>query len=289
MSTNSYPRFLQDDLPARAAEACRFHIIPCPLERSVSYGDGTAAGPRAILEASRQLEAWLEDGIPGEAGIHTQEAIDCSPTDVQAILDGLGRQVTDTVAAGHIPITLGGEHAISSGPIKALHEAGHTFGVVQIDAHADLRDAYEGNPLSHASVMRRVTDLGIPLFQVGVRSLCVEEVEARKTYGVQHIDARELAIDGIPSTILPADFPENIYLTFDIDAFDASLMPATGTPEPGGLFWYNAVQILERVTAGRKVIAADLVELAPLENFHGATFTAAKLAYQIMRVAGVSS
>ena len=283
----TYPRFLQDDLPERAAEDCRFHIIPCPLERSVSYGNGTNAGPLAILEASRQLEAWLEDGVPGDAGIHTCAAIDCSGDDVPGILDELGRRVVDAVREKHMPLTLGGEHALSSGPIKALHEAGHRFGVVQIDAHADLRDAYEGNPLSHASVMRLVTDLGIPLFQIGVRSLCREEVEARAANKVGFVDARELAINGIPEHLLPADFPKDIYLSFDIDAFDASLMPATGTPEPGGLFWYDAVQILEQVSKGRRVLAADLVELAPIEQLHGPTFTAAKLAYQMMRVAQI--
>ena len=280
----SYPRFLQDDLPPRAPEDCLFQVIPCPLERSVSYGEGTAEGPRALLEASRQLEAWLEDGVPGEVGIHTQAEIDCRSEDVQSILEELGARVLEAVDSGHIPLTIGGEHALSSGPIAALHQAGYRFGVVQIDAHADLRDAYEGNPLSHASVMRRVTDLGIPLFQFAVRSLCVEEVEARKTLGVRYVDAREIAINGVGSCVLPEDFPELIYLTFDVDAFDASLMPATGTPEPGGLFWYDAVQILKQVTHGRRVLAADLVELAPLAGFHGATFTAAKLAYQMMRV-----
>jgi len=285
MMSSDYPRFLSDDLPERSASDCLFHLIPCPLERSVSYGEGTSAGPRAILEASGQLEAYLEDGVPGDAGIHTAAAIDCSSDDVAGILSALGRRVVDLVAANHIPLTLGGEHALSSGPIAALHRAGIDFGVVQFDAHADLRDAYEGNRHSHASVMRRVTDLGVPLFQFGVRSLCGEEIQARMDNNVGSIDARQLMTGATFSDLLPASFPKNIYLTFDIDVFDASLMPATGTPEPGGLFWYDVVRVLEDVVRHRRVIAGDLVELAPLANFHGPSFTAAKAAYQIIRVA----
>lgn len=280
-----YPRFLSDDLPERAASACLFHLIPCPLERSVSYGAGTCGGPRALLEASRQLEAWLEDGVPGDAGIYTAPAIDCTPGDIAEILRDLGKRVVDLVQTNHIPLTLGGEHALSTGPIEALHRAGIEFGVIQLDAHADLRDAYEGNRYSHASVMRRVTDLGIPLFQFGVRSLCGEEIQARQDNDVGYMDARELMTAATFSNLLPESFPKNIYLTFDIDVFDASLMPATGTPEPGGLFWYDAVRILEDVVRGRHVIAADLVELAPLANSHGPSFIAAKTAYQIIRVA----
>ncbi len=287
-SQEDYPRFLQDDFPERPAADCRFHIIPCPLERSVSYGGGTANGPRAILEASRQLEAWLEDCIPGDDGIHTSAEIDCNDDDIQSILGRLGDRIRDVFSAGHFPLTIGGEHSISAGPIAALKQIfddrGETFGVVQIDAHADLRDAYEGNRHSHASVMRRVTDLEIPLFQIGVRSLCVEEIEARRDHQVGFLDAREIAIDGVSKQILPGKFPKNIYITFDVDGFDASLMPATGTPEPGGLMWYDAVQDLENVVQNRTVIAADLVELAPIADQAGPTFTAAKTAYQIMRV-----
>ncbi|MFT5122875.1 MAG: agmatinase [Kiritimatiellia bacterium] len=284
--SDDYPRFLAEDFPVMDADACRFHIFPCPLERTVSYGGGAAAGPRAILEASIELEAWMEDGIPGRHGIHVHPPIDCSVPETRAILDDLGERVADAVEAGVIPISLGGEHAITMGPIEALHRRGRRFGVVQIDAHADLRDRYEGSRLSHACVMHRVLDCKIPMFQLGIRSLSAPEAQLRIDHQIPYIDARELMTQGIPDRILPDDFPDEVYLTFDLDAYDASLMPSTGTPEPGGLFWYEALGLMEKICAERRVIAADFVELAPQAGRHAPDFVAAKTVYAFMKCLG---
>ena len=247
LSEEHYPAFLEPDIPPAPAATARFHVLPVPLEASVSYGKGAARGPRAILAASRQLEAFDGRGIPGEAGIYTAPPIPCGTMTVGEALQAAGTQVLAAVRQRRIPIVLGGEHTVSLGPVQALVENGYEFGVVQFDAHADLRDRYEGNPLSHACVMRRLVDLGVPIFQIGVRSLSAPEAKFRAERGIAGLDAEAIHRHGLPNPLLPPDFPGHLYVTFDVDALDPSIMPATGTPEPGGLDWYTAVDALKRV------------------------------------------
>ncbi len=286
-------RFLGSELPLRAAEDCRYHIISVPYEDNVSYGGGTSLGPAAVIEASDQLEAWDGESIPGEDGIFTGPTVDCTGSP-EVVLGRIERAVAAALDFGNIPVLLGGEHTVTLGALRAIarrREGQKKFGVVQFDAHGDLRNTYEGTPYSHGSVMRRACDLGLPLMQIAVRSLCLEEVEFRKTYGVHHLDAAALsslgglaAISRPEFRLLPDDFPEDIYVTFDIDALDASLMPATGTPDPGGLSWYEALRLLELAVTGRRVIGLDLVEVAPMPHYHAAEFTAAKLLYYFMGI-----
>lgn len=281
-SEERYPAFLELDLPPASPATARFHLIPVPLEASVSYGQGAAQGPRAILTASLQLEAFDGKGIPGEAGIYTAPPVPCGTMTVGEALRTAGTQVLAAVRQRQIPIVLGGEHTVSLGPVQALVENGYEFGVVQFDAQADLRDSYEDNPLSHACVMRRIFDLGVPIFQIGVRSLSAPEAKFRAERGIAGLDAEDIHRHGLPDPLLPPDFPGHLYVTFDVDALDPSIMPATGTPEPGGLNWYTAVDALTRVVQGRTVLAADVVELAPVPGLHAPDFTAAKLVYTLM-------
>ena len=281
-------RFLQSELPLRPAEDCRYHLISVPYEDNVSYGGGTSLGPAAILEASDQLEAWDGESIPGDDGIFTGPVVDCTGS-AEAVLGRIERAVSAALTLGNCPVLLGGEHTVTLGALRAIarSRAGQPkFGVVQFDAHGDLRNTYEDTPYSHGSVMRRACDLGLPLMQIAVRSLCTEEVDFRKAYGVNHLDAAAFSRLGGLSAIsqpgfklLPDDFPPDFYVTFDIDALDASLMPATGTPDPGGLSWYDALRLLELTVQGRRVIGLDLVEVAPMPHYHAAEFTAAKLLY----------
>jgi len=277
-------RFLGSEFPPAPPAGARFHVIPVPYEKTASYGKGTARGPAAIIAASQQLEAFTGAGIPGNAGIHTAPAVLCagSPT---AVLARIAKAVSAAVASGGIPVLLGGEHTISLGAIKALAGKRNDFGVVQFDAHADLRDSYEGSPFSHACVMRRILELGVPVFQIGVRALCLDEHRLRIARRIPHLDAAVLARRAMPRTILPARFPRHIYISFDLDAFDPSLVPATGTPVPGGLTWYQALELLGRVAAGRRVIGMDIVELAPQPGAHASEFAAALLAYEMMGLA----
>ena len=160
------------------------------------------------------------------------------------------------------------------------------FGIIQFDAHADLRASYEGSIYSHACVMHRaVADLGLPLAQFGVRELCRAEALTRQEHNVIHYDAATLARDGLPAHPLPDDFPQRVYVSFDVDALDAAIMPATGTPSPGGLGWYDALALVERCLRGRTLIGMDVMEFAPLPQLHFADFTAAKLVYALMGAA----
>jgi agmatinase len=281
------PHFLQSEYPNTPAEEALFHIIPFPLERTVSYMGGTADGPRAILEASEQLETIVEGfGEPGNLGIHTHHAIGCgSDRKIAEIFNEGAHLMQQVCSAGHVPIFLGGEHSITNAAINYIVEQGLTdkVGIVQFDAHMDLRDTYEGSPYSHACVMRRAVEQGIRLHQVGIRNYSSEELAARTQFGVSHHDASQL-FGRIGTTTLPKDFPSSLFITFDVDVFDASLMGATGTPEPGGLFWWDAVELLSSLCTDRTIKGADVVELAPMHQMHHCEYTVAKLTYHLMGI-----
>lgn len=280
-----YPPFLASEYPATAPEKAGFHIIPVPLERTVSYGAGTCNGPAAILEASQQLEAWDGISAPGELGFYTHEPINCDQPLEQVFADTM-QAVHKALSCKAIPVTLGGEHTVSYAPIKALYDAGHRFGILHFDAHADLRAIYEEDRFSHACVLRRVVeDTGLALVQFGTRDYCREEAAFRAEAGITAYDGPVLAASWLPDTPLPADFPHEVYVTFDVDGFDCSLMPATGTPSPGGLFWHQAMHILGTCLAGRTLIGFDVVELAPIAGLHHADFTTARLVHMLMGMA----
>lgn len=276
------PAFLASELPATRPEQARFHVLPAPWEATVSYGHGTAAGPAAILHASQQLEVFDGWSIPAELGIFTHPAVDCSG-EAETVLGRIAEAVAGILELGGLPVLLGGEHTVTLGALRALKEGFGTFGVVQFDAHADLRHEYQGTPYSHACVMRRACELGLPLFQVGVRAISPAELEFRAaTPSIGRLDATEIWERGIPDPLLPPDFPEQVYVSFDVDGLDSSLMPATGTPEPGGLTWREALRAVHLATRGRQVLGLDVTELAPLPGLRHAEYAAARLAYALM-------
>jgi agmatinase len=278
------PIFLGSEIGQCSMQSARFSVLPVPYEKTVSYGGGTAAGPRAILDASWQLETWDGCSNPSALGIHTCSPVDCSG-DAGQVIAAIAESVKAIVQAGSTPVVLGGEHTVTHGVVKGLQAAGvNDFGVVQIDAHADLRDAYEGDPLSHASVMKRVVDAGVPLYQLGVRALCEEEVATRKAFSVLYRDAEALVPDQVSSFELPDDFPAKVFFTVDVDGLDPSVMPATGTPVPGGLGWYQALRLFESVARQRQIIGFDIMEFAPIPGFHAYDFAAALLTYKLMGI-----
>jgi agmatinase len=279
-----YPVFLGSEIEQPEPDKAFFHILPVPFEDSVSYGGGTALGPAAILEASWQLETWDGKSVPSKHGIYTHAPVDCEG-EPEVVIEDISQAVQRIIAHEGFPIALGGEHTVTYGVILGLIEAGITdFGVVQIDAHADLRDAYEGNPYSHASVMKRIADLDVPIYQLGIRAMCEEEVQARKLYEIEHLDAEVLVKKNIFKFDLPDDFPDKVFFTVDVDGFDPSVFPSTGTPVPGGLSWYQALSLFESVAQQAKIIGFDIMEFAPIEGFHAYEFSAALLAHKMMGI-----
>ncbi len=284
MTQNDYPIFLGSEIDQPAPDKAMFHVLPVPFEKTVSYGGGTGKGPSAILEASWQLEEWDGQSKPCDAGIYTCDPVDCN-VDAEQVIENIARATADIVRQGGIPVVLGGEHTVTYGVLKGLREAGFDdFGIVQIDAHADLRQAYEGDLLSHASVMKSAVDMGIPLYQLGIRAFCEEEIAFREEFGVHYQDADELVPNNIQRITLPEDFPQKVFFTLDIDGMDPSVFPSTGTPVPGGLGWYQTLSLFESVARQREIIGFDVMEFAPIEGFHAYDFAASMLTYKLMGI-----
>lgn len=284
---NALPPFLGSEHPPVAPEAARFHVIPAPMELSVSYGGGAAKGPEAILRASDQLEAYEAGTFPCEGGIYTAPAAMPAAdrlTEPEAWVEAIEQAVGTALDCGAKPVLLGGEHTVTLGAIRAFHARQQEIGIVHFDAHADLRDSYEGSPLSHACVLRRCHELGFPLVQFATRAYCQEEAAYRKANPktLFAMDAEQLALKGPPSPILPKSFPKRVYVTFDVDGLDPAVMPSTGTPVPGGLLWYSALFMLREIAATHEIVGCDVNELAPIPNLHHADFTAAKLVQRLM-------
>lgn len=278
------PHFLASEINNCPIEQAAFSVLPVPYENTVSYGGGTAKGPAAILDASAQLETWNGASNPSTKGIHTCQPVDCSVAPEQ-VINNIACAVKTIIQAGSMPVVLGGEHTVTYGVIKGYLDAGISdIGVVQIDAHGDLRDAYEGDPLSHASAMKRIIDLDIPLYQLGVRAFCEEEHETRKEHHVYFQDADILVPNHIQSITLPEDFPQHVFFTIDVDGLDPSVFPSTGTPVPGGLGWYQTLNLFKSVAAQRTIVGFDIMEFAPIEGFHAYDFAAALLTYQLMGI-----
>ncbi|MGD2114062.1 MAG: agmatinase [Acidobacteriota bacterium] len=266
--------------PARAA------VLPLPFERTTSYGKGTVEGPGAILRASQALEVYDEelDSEPCSRGIATLPPFAPEAHDLEQALGEIRAEARRHLEAGKFLVSLGGEHSISSAlafAARDVHGDGD-LGVVQLDAHADLREEYEGTPWSHASVMRRIVEAGLPTLAVGIRSLSAPEERFRRSRGLPTIWGHELddpSVGQIFKRRLDA-LPERVYLTFDVDYFDPSLVPATGTPEPGGASWYPTLRLLRTLFERKTVVAMDVVELAPIGGQPAPDFLAAKLAYK---------
>ncbi|MEN8375051.1 MAG: agmatinase [Gemmatimonadota bacterium] len=278
-----------DEDASRFADA-RAVILPVPYESTTSYGGGAKAGPRAILDASRYLELYdqeldREPWTPGIATLPPLELSRAGPEAACAELAAAYRALLEE-ADGKFVVALGGEHSITAEPVLAwadrLEADGRRLSVLQLDAHTDLRPAYEGTAYSHASVMHRVADR-VGIVAVGVRALTSDEKRfADQRDGVRIFFADDIhADDGWVEEAVDALGPD-VYITLDVDGFDPALMPSTGTPEPGGLGWYPVLELLRRVCETRRVHAADIVELAPVQGLHAPDVLAAKLLYKLI-------
>ncbi len=279
--------FLGEEGETESGDAPRFEVLPVAYEATVSYGAGTSDGPAALLRASENLELYDEElrAETWRCGIHTHPIVR-SGAPPEEFLPELHDVYAKCAATGRVVTMLGGEHSVTLAAVRACHAEHSDLSVLQIDAHADLRESYAGSELSHACVMRRIVEFA-PCVQVGIRSLSAPEAplidagqspegSAIRTHWMHEGWPADLA-DRVVESLSP-----HVYITFDLDAFDPSLLPATGTPEPGGLNWPQATGLLREVFARRNVVGFDIVELAPREGDHASDFVAAKLLYRMM-------
>jgi len=264
-------------------------LLPAPFERSSSYGWGSFRGPRAILEASRELEEYDEE-LGKEiyrlcGGIATLEPMLFVCETAEEAVARIRRRVAGLLDAGKFVVCLGGEHTCSLGPIQAFAERhGRALSVLQLDAHGDLRNAYLGNPYSHASVMARALDVVDSVVQVGIRAQSQEEALRDWQGRVQTFLAHPIKTGVLPDwqdRVLDS-LGNAVYLTVDVDFFDPSVIPSVGTPEPGGFFWHETLGFLRRLCREKTVVGFDLCEFAPVDGLHHPDFTLARLVYKLI-------
>lgn len=272
--------------PNAAPDGARFVLLPVPYEKTTTYNKGTANGPAALLAASTQVELFDEEmrREPLKEGVHLAEpvTVDGMP---DALADALEPAVAAHLEAKRVVACLGGEHSISLGPIRATAKKFPGVGVLQIDAHPDLRDEYEGTRFGHGCVMRRVFDLAEVgrLVQVGLRAVSDEDdsVRVAEPTRVRWFPAHKpLEIDTVINAL-----PARVYISVDLDGLDPSVVPGTGTPEPGGLQWWETLRLLRAVFEQRSVVGFDIVELLPQPPSIVSDFAAAKLLFKMLAYA----
>ncbi len=295
-----HDNFLGLDEPWCDPTRAGVHVLPAPYEHTSSYILGSDDGPAAIIAASQQVELYDEtlaaEPYKAWGGIATAQPLQLHDRTDKAAVDAIEAYVTPSVQAGRFAVTLTGEHTGALGAIRAHAKRYPNLCVVQIDAHGDLRQAYQGNPYSHASVMARVVEDGCALVQVGIRSVCPEEIDLMKrtprirTFFAANILDPAGPFEGqagrwIPEVVKACSGP--VYLTFDCDGLDPSIMPALGTPEPGGLGWYDTLNLVRALAAGPGIVGMDISEIAPIEGFVAPQFSVARLIYRILGIVHV--
>ena len=284
MRGSELPPFLEFEAPAGEPAVA---VLPVPYERTTSWGRGAEDGPAALLRASHYVELYDEELRlePFRIGIETLPPVDVEAGEDVA-LERISTAARAAIERGRFLAAIGGEHTVTPALVRGVVEAvGSDLGVVQFDAHTDLRPTYAGTPWNHACAMSRVLDLGVSTLAIGIRSLSRPEAARIETEGLPVIWASQmhaLAAEELQALFLGllASLPDTVYLTFDLDFFDPSLLPATGTPEPGGGNWRQALALLRLLFEHKRVIAMDVVELAPIPGNPASDFTAAKLLYK---------
>jgi agmatinase len=273
-------------LPRRRADygTARFAVLPIPYEATATFGAGTRDGPRAILTASQQVELFDEAlGCQSiQAGIATLDPLEPDARGPAAMHERVRAAARRVVRDGKFLISLGGEHSLTAGLVRAVKVRYRSLSVLQIDAHADLRDSYQSTPWSHACVMRRIHDLGVPAVGVGIRNCSAEEAHFIRRMGKPIFTARACRQSPTWMDDVLSHLDDDVYVTVDIDGFDPAYAPGTGTPEPGGLDWYQVTDLLATVACSRRIVAADIVEVRPLPASTVTEFLAAKLAYRLI-------
>ena len=261
-------------------------VIPFGLEKTVSYGGGTKNGPKEIIKASHQVELYDEELNCEPFKVIGVKTI--KPFKINKNINKALKQISllnqKSIEKNLFPLTLGGEHSITAGCIEPFVKSYNNITILQFDAHADLRNSYNNQKYSHASAMRRCLDFkNVDLISIGIRNISKEEIPFLKKNDSRikifwAKDKKKWNLKYFKRLIKN----KNVYLTFDVDGLDSSIMPATGTPEPGGLFWYETLSLIKTTFKNANVIGADINELAPIKEFNSYNFLVAKLAYKIL-------
>ena len=260
-----------------------FVVLPVPYDLTSTYRSGSRLGPAAILDASAHMELYDEE-LGQETyqwGIHTLPFLEPDARGPKEMIETIRQKTAEIVSANQIPVALGGEHSISFGCVQALKEKYPALSVLQFDAHADLRDAYQGSPYSHASVARRISEC-CPLVQVGIRSMSAEEADFLPGSPVKSFSADYILEDKDWCEAIVQQLNGDVYITVDLDVLDPAFMPATGTPEPGGIGWKELLRLIRAVSKKCCIRGFDIVELSPIPGLVAPDFLAAKLAYRMM-------
>ena len=262
-------------------------ILQVPYEKTVTYKKGTVNGPAAIIDASLKMELFDEElnQETCKIGVHTADSLELASASPEEMMEKVRVSVEDLLKAGKFPVILGGEHSITPGAVVAVKEAYPNLSALHLDAHYDMRDEYMGSRYNHGCVARRISEI-CPIVQVGMRSLSKEEkdflssnsnVAKIKSVNVYDILDRPFWKDEVTKVL-----SDNVYVTIDMDVFDPSLVPAVGTPEPGGIGWYEALELLHAVTKDKRIVGFDVVELCPIKDQPSSDFLAAKLVYRLL-------
>jgi agmatinase len=267
-------------------------VVPVPYDLSTTYRPGTREGPNAIIDASRNLELYDPElrRSPYRAGIHTLRPVEIVAGDAAAMVERMERVTSELLKRDKFVVTLGGDHSVSIGVIRAFAKHYPQLSVLQLDAHTDLRDEYEGSRLSGATIMRRTLEVVGHTAQVGIRSISEGEAELVAERKLPVWLASEIAAQAARAerewiAEVVAALGDEVYVTIDVDAFDPSLVPGTGTPEPGGLDWYAVMDLLTTVSRRRHVVGFDVVELSPMLEGHVSPVIAAKVVYKLIGMA----
>ncbi len=272
--------FLKHTVPFDQA---RFLILPIPYEQTTSYGTGTKSGPDAIIRASHYLELFDEELAqePYREGIHTLDPIIFDKGTSEHAIQKIYETVKKLPIQDKFLISYGGEHSITYPIVKAFSEQFSRMTVLQIDAHSDLAEAYEGTIYSHGSVMARIKDM-VTIVQTGIRSQSREEYDIVRQKGIRAFSMNAIRRDSLWKEHVVDALGNTVYLTIDLDGFDPSIAPAVGTPEPGGLSWYDVLDLIRMILQKKRLIGCDIMELAPLPHSTITDFLAAKLTYKII-------
>ncbi|MBN1871601.1 MAG: agmatinase [Candidatus Omnitrophica bacterium] len=273
------------DSSAVDLEKAKVVVVPVPYEGTVTYRQGTRNGPSAIIEASSNMELFDEElnVETHKMGIYTLPPIDLSNASPENMVSAVYKTVKDLMSGGKFPVVIGGEHTVSIGAIKAVKESVGEMSVLQLDAHSDLRNEYGGTKFNHACVGRRLQEIA-PLTQVGIRSVSREDKEFLDGPNniTRVVSAYDILNDSLWDRKMQDALKDKVYITIDLDVFDVSIMPAVGTPEPGGLGWYLMLDILKLVVQSKEIVGFDVVELSPLDGNVAPDFLASKLIYRLL-------